>query len=419
MAHIHKRFTDGQVKELMERYLNKSIERKYIQAILGIEKAMFFRLLQRYRKNPQEFSIQYHRRSNPKIPQSLEQNIIKELKVDKELIQNPDVPLKSYNYSYVKNRLKTNYNQKVSLTTIIRRATIHGFYLGKRKKTTHEREVLTHYVGELIQHDSSHHLFAPAAGKKWYLITSLDDHSRRILYGDLFESESSWLHIRASCALIATFGCPFSYYVDSHSIFRFVQGRDSLWRKHYLVTDQVDTQWKQVMNDCRINVIHSLSPQARGKIERPYAWLQDHLVRTCARENISDIKQARKILYREIHHYNYHHVHSTTGEIPFLRFQRALKENKSLFRPLKIPPPFTDNKDIFCLRLKRTIDPYRRISINNTQLSINNANPRETAELRISPINKSLAEVRCWCNNKLIDVLRVKISDLGVSTFEV
>jgi len=30
-------------------------------------------------------------------------------------------------------------------------------------------------------------------------------------------------------------------YVDSHSIFRFVQGRDSLWRHHYLLTDGVDT----------------------------------------------------------------------------------------------------------------------------------------------------------------------------------
>ncbi len=252
MAQIHKKFTDEQVKELMERYLNKTIERKYVQAILGIGKVRFFAFLKRYRQDPQNFSVQYHRRSKPRISASVENNIIKELKADKKLIQNPDVPLKSYNYSFVRNRLETSHGQKVSLTTIIRRAKKHDFYLGKRKKATHDREVLTNYVGELIQHDSSHHLFAPAAEQKWYLITSLDDYSRRILYGDLFETESSWLHIRASKALITRFGCPFSYYVDSHSIFRFVQGRDSIWRKHHLLTDQADTQWKQVMNDCRI-----------------------------------------------------------------------------------------------------------------------------------------------------------------------
>jgi hypothetical protein len=412
MAQIHKKFTDEQVKELLERYLNKTIERKHVQTILGIEKVRFFALLKRYRQGPQNFSVQYHRRSKPKISASAEKNIFKELKADKKLIQNPDVPLKSYNYSFVRNRLETNHGQKVSLTTIIRRAKKHDFYLGKRKKATHDREVLTNYVGELIQHDSSHHLFAPAAGKKWYLITSLDDYSRRILYGDLFEAESSWLHIRASQTLITEFGCPFSYYVDSHSIFRFVQGRDSIWRKHHLLTDQADTQWKQVMNDCRIEVVHALSPQAKGKIERPYGWLQDHLVRTCARENISDIKQARKMLYQELHRYNYHQLHSTTGEVPYLRFQKAINKNKSLFRSFKVPPPFIDPKDIFCFRLKRTIDPYRRISIDNLQLKLNNANPREIVDLRISPLNKTIAEIRCWCNDKLICVHKLKIADL-------
>jgi hypothetical protein len=40
-------------------------------------------------------------------------------------------------------------------------------------------------MGELIQHDSSFHLFAPAAQRKGYLITSLDDHSRYLLYARL------------------------------------------------------------------------------------------------------------------------------------------------------------------------------------------------------------------------------------------
>jgi hypothetical protein len=51
MAQIHKRFTDDQVKELIERYMKKEIERKYVQEILGIGKARFFALLQYYRDN--------------------------------------------------------------------------------------------------------------------------------------------------------------------------------------------------------------------------------------------------------------------------------------------------------------------------------------------------------------------------------
>ena len=51
----------------------------------------------------------------------------------------------------------------------------------KPKRKAHDREVITNYPGELIQHDSSHHQFAPYAAKKWYLITSIDDYSRLIL----------------------------------------------------------------------------------------------------------------------------------------------------------------------------------------------------------------------------------------------
>ncbi|MBI4377852.1 MAG: hypothetical protein HY578_02015 [Nitrospinae bacterium] len=34
--------------------------------------------------------------------------------------------------------------------------------------------------------------------------------------------------------------------------------------------------------------------------------------------------------------YNNRHVHGTTKEIPAIRFERALKEKKSLFREFKI-----------------------------------------------------------------------------------
>ena len=62
-------------------------------------------------------------------------------------------------------------------------------------------------------------------------------------------------------------------------------GRDSNWRKHVLETDDVDPQWRQVMRLLGVDVIYALSAQAKGKIERPYRWLQDPIVRTCALEH--------------------------------------------------------------------------------------------------------------------------------------
>lgn len=413
MAQIHKKFTDDQVKELMKRYLNKEVERKYVQEILGIGKARFFELAKNYRENPDKFSIQYTRKTNTRnIAESIENNIIKELKIDKKMIEDKNVPLKRYNYSYIKDRLQKEYSQKVSLPTIIDRAKKNDCYLKKREITTHTREVLTNYVGELIQHDSSHHLWSPAAKEKWYLITSLDDFSRFILYAMLLNKETSWAHIIALQTIILKYGLPYCYYVDCHSIFRFVRGRDSFWQKHHVLTDDIDPQWKQVMNDCNIKVTYALSPQAKGKVERPYQWLQDRLIRTCVRENVTDIRHGQRILNQELYRYNNQQLHSTTQEIPYFRFQRALREKKSLFREFKIIPPYQSVKDIFCLRAERTIDPYRKISINDLQLKVNNATPRETVNIRIYPMSNGISELRFWCNNKLIDVQRLKSSDL-------
>jgi len=78
MSQVHKRFTPDQVKELLERYSNKEIERKYIQEILGIKKRRFFILLKEFKENPQQFTIRFQRSTPSRIiSPEIEQNILK------------------------------------------------------------------------------------------------------------------------------------------------------------------------------------------------------------------------------------------------------------------------------------------------------------------------------------------------------
>ena len=418
MSQLHKRFNTDQVRDFFVRYLNKEFKISYLLEILGIKRRRFFELLASFKKDPKEFRIKPSRSNeHRKIDPSVEGNILKELVIDKKTIKNPEVPLKSYNYSYVKERLLVKHDQHVSLSTVIDRAKKHGFYIKERIKKIHDREVLTNYTGELIQHDSSHHLWAPDSKAKWYLITSLDDFSRFIFYAALVKHETVWTHILALQTLVLKYGLPFSFYVDSHSIFRFVRGRDEIHYKHHLLTDEVDPQWKKVLEVCGIKVIYALSPQAKGKIERPYRWLQDHLVRTCVRENVQTLGIANRILGFEVYQYNYKRVHSTTCEIPSIRFQRALKEKLSLFREFKIQPPHESAKDIFCLRLDRFTDPYCRVSIHDAKFQVKGTLPRQAINIRLYPLNPQVSEVRFWHKDKLLDVQRAKNSDLKVVHF--
>jgi len=136
--------------------------------------------------------------------------------------------------------------------------------------------------------------------------------------------------------------------------------------------------------DKKIKLAYILD-SAKGKIERPYRWMQDRIVRICAREGVKTIQGAQEVLEDEINRYNYHQVHSTTGEIPIIRFERAIKEKNSLFREFEIPSPYTSVKDIFYLRARRTVDAYHKISIRNLKLKVHKAPLRKEVELRISP----------------------------------
>jgi len=415
---LHKRFSSDFICSIFKKYKAGSLSLKQALYYLDVKRRRFFYLFKSYKENPEAFSIEYKRRSPKRISSKLEKIIIRELQKEKALVTNKDIPVYGYNYTYLRDQIFKKHKIKVSVPTIINRAKKNDCYIVKKEKKKHDREVLTDYPGELIQHDSSHHKFSPMADHKWYLITSIDDYSRYLLYAKLLERETSWAHISALESVILKHGIPLRYYVDSHSIFRFVRGRDSLWQHHLKVTDQVVPQWKQVLLDLDVKVTYALSPQAKGKAERPYGWLQDRLVRTCARENITGIREAQKVLSYEVNRYNYHQVHSTTGEKPFYRFRQAISNNKTMFREFKIPEPYQTTKDIFCLRTEKPVDAYHKIRINNYITKVKGVPLRDKVEIRMVPSQKrGISELRFWYRNKLVDVKRATNTDLGIVQF--
>lgn len=401
MRQIHTRFTADQVKALLKGYDEGSLDRLAIEEMLEIGKTRFFALLKQYRAYRDEFSIAYHRASSARMADGLEEEIEKELMVDKGLIDDPTLPIATYNYSAIRDRLAKR-ELRVSLPTIIARAKNLGCYQAHPKKKVHDREVITSAIGALIQHDASHHRWSPYAQEKWVLITSLDDFSRKILYADFVGDETTWAHIRAADTLTHRYGLPFRYYVDSLRVFRFVQSRDSVWRKQVLGTDDVDPQWRQVMRLLGVDVAYALSPQAKGKIERPYRWLQDRIVRTCAIEKLTTIDEARGVLRDEVDRYNNHQVHSTTGQVPSIRFDEARKQGNSLFRPFALPKPYTLSKDVFCLRENRTTDGYRKISLYNHEIELANVPLREEVEIHMVPDTaRGAMEIRIWWQSRM------------------
>ena len=414
MGQIHKRFTDEQVRLLMQSYDQGQLNRRELQELLDIGRSRFFALLKDYRRDPAEFSIDYQRATPARLSADVEAEMAQALLREKEIVEDPNLPISGYNYTAIKDRLAAK-GISVSVTTIIKRAKQLDCYKPRKKRKTHDREVLTASIGALIQHDASLHQWSPYAQEKWYLVTSIDDYSRKLLFADFFPKETTWTHILATQALLQQYGLPLRYYVDSLRVFRFVQGRDSFWRKHVLETDDVDTQWGKMMRLLGIDVVHALSPQAKGKVERPYRWLQDRIVRTCVYENLSTMEEVRSVLKAEIDRYNNRQVHSTTGEIPNIRFQKAKKEGNSLFRKFTIPKPYRSPKDVFCLRTSRMVNGYRRISLFKHQIEVPNVPLREDVDVHLVPdLTKQLMHIRIWWKDKMVHSMSLPLHGFRV-----
>ena len=165
MTQLHRRFTDEQIKVLFQSYCRGQLSRADLQDMLGIGRSRFFVLLKAYRRDPQAFSIAYQRTTHSRLSAEVEEEIQEALLQERAIVEDSDLPILGYNYTALRDRLRKK-GIEVSLTTIIDRAKTLGCHQPRRKKKSHDREVLTAAVGALVQHDASHHRWSPFAQEK-------------------------------------------------------------------------------------------------------------------------------------------------------------------------------------------------------------------------------------------------------------
>ncbi|MDR1657115.1 MAG: ISNCY family transposase [Deltaproteobacteria bacterium] len=155
-------------------------------------------------------------------------------------------------------------------------------------------------LGSMVQLDTSVHDWF-RTGENSYLILFIDDATNTI-DGRFYETDSTRTNMAAMKGYIERHGCPDAFYVDKASHFRVNRGEKS--------EDIVDpsnkelTQIERALGECGIRLIHANSPQAKGRIERKFATLQDRLEKRLHYDNIKDIDSANEYLksyYLQLH----------------------------------------------------------------------------------------------------------------------
>jgi len=99
---IHKRLTDEQMKMIVEKYLAKELSAAEAMELLCLKRRQFFDWVQKYRNHPENFSIAYRRtEGSRKLNERTHAHILSELATEKALIDDPSIPVRFYNYSYI------------------------------------------------------------------------------------------------------------------------------------------------------------------------------------------------------------------------------------------------------------------------------------------------------------------------------
>ncbi len=176
-----------------------------------------------------------------------------------------------------------------------------GLWKKRRKRSPFRRwRPRRECFGEMIQMDGSHHDWLEGRGPELVLMGAIDDATNTV-YGWFHDYEGTLPAMDIFKGYVERYGLPMSTYVDRHTTYKSskkltewdeVEGRESL------------SQFERALKELGVEVIHALSPQAKGRVERLFGVLQDRLVKEMRLRGITTKEEANVFLEEYLPRYN-------------------------------------------------------------------------------------------------------------------
>lgn len=252
-----------------------------------------------------------------------------------------------YSYSFVKLALRA--------AGLVRKGRARGRHRRRREPRP--------CFGELLHLDGSRHAWlalCPAARQT--LIAIIDDATKRLLYAQLWPSETTEAVMTALRAVFETQGLPIALYTDrARWAFYTPQAGGKVDPRH-------PTQLGRALAQLGIEHIPAYSPQARGRSERLNRTLQDRLIKELRLHGVVTVEAANTYL-RE------HFIPAYDEE-----FARPPAEA----RPAFVACEGVDLDTILCHEEERTIGPDNVVTLEAVPLQVAKQPARRTcAGLRV------------------------------------
>ncbi|OLC26159.1 MAG: hypothetical protein AUJ02_10755 [Chloroflexi bacterium 13_1_40CM_3_65_12] len=213
-----------------------------------------------------------------------------------------------FNHQHLTEMLAENHDIALSRPTVRRILLAAGMASPRRRRPPKHRRRRDRYPreGMLLQLDASRHDWLEGRGPYLSLVGGVDDATGKVSWACFRDQEDAQGYFMVMRETVARFGIPMAVYADRHSI--FYQGKESHLRElslqEQLAAQREPTQFGRLLNELGVQLIHALSPQAKGRIERLWGTFQDRLASELRMAGAANCEQANQVLRRFLPRHN-------------------------------------------------------------------------------------------------------------------
>ena len=228
-----------------------------------------------------------------------------------------------WNFSHFNEFLEYEHNITVSQSVVYNTLTAKGIKSPSRKKHKpkgHPPRARKENAGELIQVDASDHAWIELSGVMHHLHGAIDDATSIVLSCVLQPEETTYGYQLMLKEIIENYGIPNCLYTDFRTVF---QSPKKLTPEEELAGKEIGaTRFGEMLDYLGIDIISTMCPQAKGRIERLWRTFQDRLVKELRKEHITSLEEANRYI-REVFLPRYNARHASTIDC-----------NKNMFVPV-------------------------------------------------------------------------------------
>ena len=286
---IHLGAREQRRARIINAHLAGDLTVAQVATLLGITERQVFRILARYRRDGPASLVHGNRGRRPwhALPTDLTERVV-------DLVRDRYADA---NHAHLADLLAEREGIHLDRTTIRRILLAAGIRSPRPRRAPKHRSRRERMPreGMLLQADGSRHRWFGPERPMATLVGAIDDATGTVP-GALFrEQEDAAGYLELVWRIVEGRGLPDAFYLDRHGIF-VRRSHEPLTIEEELAGGPFPTQLRRALDELGIGVIHALSPEAKGRIERLWGTLQGRLVVELALEGITDIPAANAFL---------------------------------------------------------------------------------------------------------------------------